>query len=131
MNANRTQRAALALGLAGAIVGMLLAAVVVIAGTVDGDAHPDGVGFGVSALVAAAAGAACTVLYARGIMPVAMALSMMLAAAWHVASSPLFGTPGGLLLLLGGLCGLFAREEVIARTRESHRAVPLIPGETE
>lgn len=128
MSGDGMQRATLMLGLAGGVVGMVLSAVVIVSGAVDSDPHEDGMVFGVTALVGAAAGATGAVFFARGVKPLAMALSMMLAAAVHVVSSPLLGTPGGLLLLLAGLCGLFAFEEVAARGRETGGAAEWMRG---
>lgn len=129
MNGMTMRRATLVLGLAGGLVGMLLASIVIVENSVEVDAHQGTVIFGVSSLVAAAGGAVCAGLYTRGVRPVAMALGMMVAAAVHVVSSPIFGLPGGLLLLLGGLCGLLAIEEIMARGREAGRAIEPAPGE--
>ena len=110
----KIQRVSFVLGLSGGIVGIVFALVGFVDGVFGRDPSFVGAALHVSAIIAAVVGIACASFYFIGIRPTLMALGLMIAAAWHAASSPLLGLPGGLLLLLAGLYAVFSVEQASA-----------------
>lgn len=105
------QRAAAFLGIIGGGTGIALGIVATARGAVDSDAHGAGIFLAVSMLLAAIVGLVCGLLYLRGLTSMRVALVLMVAGAWHIASSPVVGMVSGLLLLFAGMCALMYAEE--------------------
>ena len=88
-------RAAFLLGLAGGATGVAVSVALIAGSAVDGDPHKLEMSLGVSALLAAGFGMVCAALYRTGRRRGLLALGLLVAAGWHVASSPIAGMAPG------------------------------------
>lgn len=105
----RTKQAA-AIGLIGGFVGIVVGLTSIVRQR-PGDGGPVVMIPGVTALATGALGAVFALLFLAGWRRPVAVLGLLGAAALHMASNPLLGIPGGLLLLLSAVLVLTAIEE--------------------